>query len=1408
MTPAAAVKVSGLSRFGDGVDQKPQSEGGCFYEGCVGGSGTPIADPPLLARHSDWPGGLPPPRRWRDTTVAAPAGVALFAEKGADPVGCARGGEELTVLAADGEWLRVRRAGREQWAAAEALRDALAAARLQTLQEQLEGLRSAPGAPLLKSPLAPPQPEQQPLQGQCYAERAPPMLEWLFALPAQWAAADLSDTFGNFQGWKYSSLRFIQLGGSQFHPCDIVCAAGWHLPRTGGLSTCCAAVNALEVVQRMRAAADRRFDPVDWPLFKQWVQGGRKREGVSAPAADGPAGEGLAGQGPAGEGPALPAVPAAGLARLPAHDAIEGVLACFLYTYNLQCPNDLNRMRFLDLPGEEGEHPGWELRGLRVAKVNEGSRAARGGVRAKDVIILLNGARLDCPADVEECAAVRSVGVVAARCEPRPLQLFGTVNWAMREFTKAVGTAVASLRRALAVFKPLIWRLDCFIDAMGGRSAVLFRGLRMVRTARQYAIGMSLVYPAFTSLSENAGVAWEFAGEDGGTWISVQARSALPVASMSQYPGEGELLLRSNTPLKVADKSADDIKAVLSTTNDAVSLVQREAADGGTAGRDVRAVLDQRIKGLAAQSVIFSTFNMTYVEPRVTRDGTAGEQSLSAAFRAFVDADADQWCVLIGAPGGGKSSALLHLYERGLQLCQSAERGALPLFLSLPLISGITADDGWLRRQVSAQLSLEEDAGAVWAELQRRRMLVFADSADECDADPSALRQRSLAARSGLPPGSKCTVSVRGEDMLRMGLTAADLGGDGCVVLRLLPFGDSERALLCDNIAKRAAVQAADALRQVQASAESRGHALRQIPGCRPDDAQLRALQDAALRGDTARLAQLQEEYAATVRDGTRHRLATLGPGVTESNLLYAMAAEAAGDLAEGADAGAVIGAALRRRMLRGATLVDPATWKAVNAISEGEQVDALMRVAEAVAAALVLEHKWTGRIGAAAAAAAPLCEVGRDSEAVLFALLPGLPLRTPSAEDSGSPFTLPHRHVHEWLATQWAERAPLHGLGATGVEVLRDLQFWAGAGVLVADAAPRVVAAELAAAERRMAQGAARAEAMQGAVRARLTALFAQGDKERAAVELGQLVGECSELYGVHELTASVLYWHGGCLCDLGEQAVMGDRSGGSAAEAQAHFREGAARLGRAAEQLGQLPGSDRKLMLSARRWQSFALVMLGELDEAERLLLTVRDIHSREYGAESKGVLQCNGNLAVLYDQRGEPAKALALHEEQLGWLESVHGRMHPKVLDVAHRMGLTLTKLARWDEARAMLERAHRGMVRTFPRGHPYACSAAMNYASALYRAGSADEAEALLREQGLLAKRQQEVARCREAQRAERERAGAEGYARFLRGGEPYGREWCARELPELLGEVDAQLRLADAGREPLSCAHPA
>eukprot|EP01062_Namystynia_karyoxenos_P058109 TRINITY_DN4946_c0_g1_i6.p1 TRINITY_DN4946_c0_g1~~TRINITY_DN4946_c0_g1_i6.p1 ORF type:complete len:980 (+),score=172.18 TRINITY_DN4946_c0_g1_i6:90-2942(+) len=699
-----------------------------FHPDCAAdcGDGSVVADAPPPGAPVQWPPEWRPPERWGAAAEAA--------------AGAAAGDEAAAVLR--GALHELRRG-------------------LECLS-RCPGCVAAPCSPRGARSSSPDVPSSAP------ATEPQPMLEWLLELPAQWAAAlppgsdDEAEPFARYLPWKHTVTQFRRLGGGRFHPGDFVCP-GLHYPRPtpGKPRACCAVEDARRTLCRLLLSVDPDFD------WEYWYE--------------------------------RPEVPAGALQKLPVHDAVEGFLATFLYTYNLWLPHGRARRVVLPPSGEMQ----WGLTEMTVTYVDQDGRAAAAGLTAGDVILSVGGAELHSEPAVEQAIAQGATELVVAPSSgvDRPVQIYGAVNWAMRDRASAEGVRAQRLDRLLSVLKPFIWRLDRFIATMSAgekpKAAVLFRGVSAVRVARYFRVDSLHAEPSFLSLSSSKEVAWGFAGEDGGTWVSAQVLRALPVDWASQSPDEEELLLGSNNVFRVTSKPTDDERQVLTTTHDAVGLEQvADAAGGALPQPGPEDILRSRVQGLLASKIIFKSFVSQYIQPMVTLaregpskqpgapDGGPGpdtELRLFAAFDSFLRSDA-QWLLVIASQGEGKSSALLRLYERELGELERPKRdpppaqGAVPVFLSLPLIPAAELEEGWLRRQAERQLRLG-DAG--WALLEQRGVVAFADSADEAALQPEALRRRSLAARAGLPPRSKGVISVRAEDAKRLRLDPAHIAGSG-----------------------------------------------------------------------------------------------------------------------------------------------------------------------------------------------------------------------------------------------------------------------------------------------------------------------------------------------------------------------------------------------------------------------------------------------------------------------------------------------------------------------------------------------------------------------------------------------------------------------------------------------------
>eukprot|EP01062_Namystynia_karyoxenos_P069763 TRINITY_DN6521_c0_g1_i4.p1 TRINITY_DN6521_c0_g1~~TRINITY_DN6521_c0_g1_i4.p1 ORF type:complete len:1894 (+),score=510.66 TRINITY_DN6521_c0_g1_i4:71-5683(+) len=473
---------------------------------------------------------------------------------------------------------------------------------LHQLRKVLEVLRGHPEVP--RQPW-----QQQRGEGGAETSGGCRMLLWLYNLPALWEEAGLPELWRQYRSTELGA-DFESQGGCHFHACDLVCSDPRHLIRGGG-STCCAVHNGAAVLHRI-LAADGDFQPTLWQPYANWLARGRE------------------GEPPKPKQHPLPSK----FKGLSAGRAAEGTFASFLYTYNLQVPNGTDAPRAVELRGDDAEEMGWELNGLAIKTVKADGRADRAGLKAKQVIVAAGGVdatvQLESEGDVVDALArgATTLFVIPMRCTQRPLQAYQVLNYAMRERPSAENEKAHNLDLVLSVFHPWTVRLEKFVRSMCSQTEKLFRGMSRVRVGRHYRIGTHVVYHAFTSMSQDDAVAWKFAGSDGGTWVVIAAVKAMDASWVSQFTAEKEMLLPPNTRLRVMDKPAESVLAVLSTTNDTFCMVQDDdteepsRADTTPFPRsrtwdDPQTTFEMRVKAMASQRVVFRELESVYVEPRV-----------------------------------------------------------------------------------------------------------------------------------------------------------------------------------------------------------------------------------------------------------------------------------------------------------------------------------------------------------------------------------------------------------------------------------------------------------------------------------------------------------------------------------------------------------------------------------------------------------------------------------------------------------------------------------------------------------------------------------------------------------------------------------------------------------------------
>ncbi|MEU5877395.1 FxSxx-COOH system tetratricopeptide repeat protein [Spirillospora sp. NPDC047279] len=212
---------------------------------------------------------------------------------------------------------------------------------------------------------------------------------------------------------------------------------------------------------------------------------------------------------------------------------------------------------------------------------------------------------------------------------------------------------------------------------------------------------------------------------------------------------------------------------------------------------------------------------------------------------------------------------------------------------------------------------------------------------------------------------------------------------------------------------------------------------------------------------------------------------------------------------------------------------------------------------------------------------------------------------------------------------------------------------------------------------------------------------------------------------------------------------------------------------IGEDAYALGQqMLGADHNWTMRTGRDQSITLRRLGELEEAEELVLQIHDRCVRILGLKhpdtlgtaitlsnvmrARGRLDeafrlvgdtaakypdvfgdehpftqgCRTDLAVLYRVRGNPEEARRLNERALETLERKLGRDHDYTLTAALNLASDLAALGELDAACKLGADSHSRLLALFGDRHPLTLTAAANLSADLTASGMPEEAEPLI------------------------------------------------------------------------------
>eukprot|EP00756_Hemistasia_phaeocysticola_P043199 Hpha_TRINITY_DN17014_c1_g1::TRINITY_DN17014_c1_g1_i1::g.166675::m.166675 len=287
-----------------------------------------------------------------------------------------------------------------------------------------------------------------------------------------------------------------------------------------------------------------------------------------------------------------------------------------------------------------------------------------------------------CSADAD-CGRHASPGPLACeKCEggkasAAQSQLYWVLNKACREYgdpavrEKKDKKENERNRKVIQIFGALLWRCDVFLDSMKEpREGMLYRGINL-RIAKKYDPGTLVPWPSLSSTSTDLSAARSFVGPSGSLFI-IQPHEAADITFTSLFPMEAESLLPTCTVLEVGVKMNETLLAMMQCNYDVVFLAVREV---GEAELTPEQIVRLRMRTMKEASVVMQEFLRGFVEPLIRVCPAADIQMEEGVektkprplFEVFDEWAADEHAspVMFMAPGGfGKTTVTLALTAR------------------------------------------------------------------------------------------------------------------------------------------------------------------------------------------------------------------------------------------------------------------------------------------------------------------------------------------------------------------------------------------------------------------------------------------------------------------------------------------------------------------------------------------------------------------------------------------------------------------------------------------------------------------------------------------------------------------------------------------------------------------------
>ncbi|MFI4897106.1 MAG: tetratricopeptide repeat protein [Phycisphaerales bacterium JB059] len=153
---------------------------------------------------------------------------------------------------------------------------------------------------------------------------------------------------------------------------------------------------------------------------------------------------------------------------------------------------------------------------------------------------------------------------------------------------------------------------------------------------------------------------------------------------------------------------------------------------------------------------------------------------------------------------------------------------------------------------------------------------------------------------------------------------------------------------------------------------------------------------------------------------------------------------------------------------------------------------------------------------------------------------------------------------------------------------------------------------------------------------------------------------------------------------------------------------------------------------LLSTKAALCRAMVSLGEVDEAERLAMRIREIAEREYGAKSGIYTYTTDALAAVYLQQDRIDDAIELTRQEIETLTRIHGEDSLDVLTVKSRLASAYVSAEQFELAeQANLDLAEE-LKRTLGPEHPTTLNTLSNLGALYLQQKRHEDAEAVYRE----------------------------------------------------------------------------